>query len=498
MRCDNMERGCRWTGTIATLDNHIATCQFALVPCPNKCEESAGELQFMRKDLDNHLKTKCPKRTYECQHCGVKGSYASVAEDHDKGCNKKIVPCPNKGRGCPLSMERGKTKQHVMSICDNTEVACAYESLGCGVRMLRKDIKNHQENDDKVHVHLVLKSFSSFREEQNILSEDEAFVFKLSGYDRKKENNDKFYSRPFYTSPGGYKMCIGVDANGRADGKGTHVSVSTELLEGHYDDQLHWPFLGTVTFELLNQLADEKHHIFVAVYTASQNVRVGNSSLGHARFLPHSSLSHDPATNTQYLLDDTLYFRVSVNVANHKPWLVCTDQMNANFTQSTIKSISLNDNESIIYKVTDFETKKTANTYCNSYPFSTSPKGYMMEIKFYANGYGSSERTHVSVYVTLLQGSCDTSLSWPFVGSVTLTLLNQLADNNHHSVTVEYELKNNVQVGKGLGRQQFISHSELSHNPIKKTQYLKNNTLYFRVAVKVDDHKPWLVGKHHI
>ena len=74
-----------------------------------------------------------------------------------------------------------------------------------------------------------------------------------------------------------------------------------------------------------------------------------------------------------------------------------------------------------------------------------------MEIKFHANGYGSSEGTHVSVYVTLLQGSCDASLSWPFVGSLTLTLLNQLADNNHHSVTDEYELKNNVQVGKGLG-----------------------------------------------
>ena len=136
--------------------------------------------------------------------------------------------------------------------------------------MLRKDIRKHQENDDKVHVHLVLKSFSSFREEQKILSEGEAVVFKLSGYDRKKENDDKFYSKPFYTSPGGYKMWIGVDTNGRADGAGSHVSVSTEILEGHYDDQLHWPFLGTVTFELLNQLTDNKHHIFVAVYMASQ------------------------------------------------------------------------------------------------------------------------------------------------------------------------------------------------------------------------------------
>ena len=58
-----MERGCQWTGTIGTLDNHKASCQFALVPCPNKCEESAGELQLMSKDLDDHLKTKMSKES---------------------------------------------------------------------------------------------------------------------------------------------------------------------------------------------------------------------------------------------------------------------------------------------------------------------------------------------------------------------------------------------------------------------------------------------------
>ena len=107
MRCANMERDCRWKGTIGTLDNHIATCQFAVVPCPNKCEDDigAGELHLIKKDLDDHLKTKCLKRAYECQHCGEKGTYASITEDHDKVCDKKIVPCPNKGSGCPLSIE---------------------------------------------------------------------------------------------------------------------------------------------------------------------------------------------------------------------------------------------------------------------------------------------------------------------------------------------------------------------------------------------------------
>ena len=192
MRCVSMERGCRWTGTIGTLDNHIATCQFALVPCPNKCEDNkgAGELHLNRKDLDDHLKTTCSKRAYECQHCGEKGTYASITEDHDKVCNKKIVPCPNKGSGCPLSMERGKTKQHVRSVCDYTEIACAYESLGCGVRMPRKDAEKHKTEAREKHMDLALDTVSSREEQHKTLSEGETIVLKLPGYASKKEKNE--------------------------------------------------------------------------------------------------------------------------------------------------------------------------------------------------------------------------------------------------------------------------------------------------------------------
>jgi hypothetical protein len=42
---------------------------------------------------------------------------------------------------------------------------------------------------------------------------------------------------------------------------------------------------------------------------------------GFPQFTPHSALAHNPVQNTQYLKDDTLYFRVSVKVADHKPWL---------------------------------------------------------------------------------------------------------------------------------------------------------------------------------
>ena len=375
MRCTNTESGCQWTGTVGTLDNHIASCWFSLIPCPNKCEEDkgAGELLLIRKNLDKHLKTQCPKRADEYFYCGEEGTFASIRE-HDKVCEKKIVACPNKRRGCSLSIEQGKVKEHVSSDCKFAEVACVYESLGCRVRMPRKDIVEHQEKEDKVHIHLMLKNFSLLKEQhetllkqhdilleqhdilleqhdirleqhdirleqhdiqleqhdiwseqQETLSHEEVVVFQLPGYGNKKAKNERFYSKSFYTHSDGYKMSSIILANGYGDGIGTHVSVFTALQDSRFDNQLQWPFMGTVTVELLNQLRDNNHHRMTSVYGANDNMRVG-SIKGCKKFLSHSSLGHNPATNTQYLLNDTLYFRVSVKVDSHKPWLVCTQR----------------------------------------------------------------------------------------------------------------------------------------------------------------------------
>ena len=436
VRCANTERNCQWTGTVSILDDHIASCKFALVPCPNKCEEhkGAGEMLLIRKHLDQHLKTKCPKRSYECPHCGEKGTFASITEEHDQVCEKKMVACSNKGSGCSLSMERGKVKEHVSNDCEYTEVACVYESLGCEVRMLRKDKATHENKAREKHMdlsmvnvklmsieqktltatvklseekHRALKNSITLKDEQHqtlteehikfstknealtmrlsklsdkhvslsrkhetlskkhktlskkhetlskkhetllvqhrILSDTvnsheeqhkvqtrkQKFTFKLSHYTSKKEKNEIFLSTPFYTYSGGYKMCIRVDANGNDVGKDSHISIFTTILAGSYDNELRWPFLGTVTYELLNQLEDNNHHSTDNTFMASSDMRVGISR-GQPKFFPHSSLGHNPATNTQYLLDDTLYFVVSVEMDNHKPWLICTEPINTN------------------------------------------------------------------------------------------------------------------------------------------------------------------------
>ena len=341
MICDNSERGCDWQGTVGGLDDHVTKCGFTLVSCPNMCMIEHEESQVMRKDLNDHLKTKCLNRDYKCKHCGVMGTYTSITEVHDAVCILKVVPCPN--TNCTVIMERGLTKKHVQTVCKHTLVACKYASIGCSVKKVRMDMNQHEE-DDKSHLSLTHKemvklentissqmaTISSLENTVSMLkkylctfSREKSITFNLPGYSLKKEECIMFYSEPFYTCPGGYKMCVRVDPNGAGDGKGTNVSVYLKILDRPYDDKLPWPFLGTVTLYLLNQSADDNHHREKIVFDTTCNARVG-SAWGYAKFLSHTKVSNDQAKNIRYLMADTLYFRVTVKVDHHKPWLDCS------------------------------------------------------------------------------------------------------------------------------------------------------------------------------
>ncbi len=154
----------------------------------------------------------------------------------------------------------------------------------------------------------------------------------MPSFKEKKENNIEFFSNPFYTHPKGYKMVINIDANGYDEYEGTDVSVWAYLMRGECDDQLEFPFKGTIKFELLNQLEDKNHHCRSYTYDGtedcSKRVIDGESSdtaQGVQDFIPHGDLGHNATRNCQYLQDDRLVFRISVDVLSYKPWLQCTN-----------------------------------------------------------------------------------------------------------------------------------------------------------------------------
>ena len=345
MKCDNIERNCQWEGTVGTLEAHVTTCEFTLLPCPKKCIR-----KLMRMHLDEHVEKECPKRDHQCEHCGKKDRYAFIAWIHDRVCKMKIIPCSNESAGCTKTMPRQDIEKHKLE-CEYTVIACKFKIIGCTTEMKRGDMAAH-EQDDSFHFRYALNTIvkintkitrleSETRElKENVLTlESEInmnikssmsttvelkdggpFMFKLGGFQEKKERSKRFTSPSFYTNPCGYHVVICVDANGSSAG---HVTVTAPILQGKYDATLKWPLTGKVTVTLLNQLKDNKHHQKASILAVGDDARVG-SSFSFLQFVHHSKLSHNSVRNTQYLEDDTLYFRVSVDIPDHKPWLECT------------------------------------------------------------------------------------------------------------------------------------------------------------------------------
>ena len=92
-------------------------------------------------------------------------------------------------------------------------------------------------------------------------------TFTMYNFDQYADSGDEWLSRPFYVRPPGlrrnepnegYKMCLGVYADGYGRTRGTrHTSVLVHLMCGEFDSNLPWPFHGSLTVRLLDQLFDQ-------------------------------------------------------------------------------------------------------------------------------------------------------------------------------------------------------------------------------------------------
>ena len=64
------------------------------------------------------------------------------------------------------------------------------------------------------------------------------------------------------------------------------------------------------------------------------------------------------------------------------------------------------------------------------------------------------------------------NLTWPFIGTVEIELLNQLADQNHHLKKLIFTKETDMYAGKSKGSPEFITHNELHTS---EAQYMKND-----------------------
>ena len=325
------------------MEQHREECQLEVINCSHDCGE-----KFKRKYMASHLETECPRRKVNCQYCHDTGEHQFIEGQHKEECPKLPLPCPNK---CEVgSVPRKDMKAHRKE-CPLEMIQCEYYSVGCEVRMARKDQEEHKKEQMEKHLmmtkaqlafaltqinNLQLAMVNSMSSPPNntkwpIILDVKAMMsqsgiqvcpvtIKMSKFNTKKRDKVQWYSDPFYTHNKGYKMCFRIDAAGNGDGTGTHLSWFLFLMKGPHDDELTWPLRGKFEIKLLNQISDSEHHSVIMTYgdrasdnNAAGRVTVGNRSetgWGWPRYTSNEHLNKITPT-CLYLKDDCLFFQVT-------------------------------------------------------------------------------------------------------------------------------------------------------------------------------------------
>ena len=533
--CCQRGEGCDWVGELGELDRHLnlqpppekllVGCQFSEVDC-TYCVQP-----FQRRYVQAHQSDDCPKRPYACQHCNkyaatFKATYEEVMQNHWPVCPFFPLSCPN---NCELVLQRQEVEHHVSNDCPLTHVQCDFHMVGCEARLTRKDMPSHISENLTEHVLLQQKMLISQqakltqyelenRQLREALTASEQklqmhqymlevitstgtlpFQFTMTEFEQHKRASDQWYSPPFYTHTHGYRMCIKVRANGWGSEKGTHLSVSGYLMQGDFDDDLQWPYQGTVTIQLLNQLQDSNHQTGILSSTYSNDLvglqqvtsgeRAHRACGGMHAFLPHTQLGLNTDRNCLFLKDNQLKFRVSkaTNLDStahiHRRCLTLETFAGAIEPQVCVAPIE--------FTLSDFERQKKQNDVWQSPAFYTHPQGYRMCLEVHPNGYGDGLGTHVAIFTCIMRGPFDADLKWPFRGDVTIQIVNQAGKDNHQERVIHYtDQTDDNTAGRvtdsersaACGFPQLLPHSSLGYNAAKNTQYLRGDSLRIRIS----------------
>ena len=512
VKCLNSQRGCKWQGELGNCEDHkTKKCPFQTTACPLKC----GKL-LQKQKVKKHTEEECKLRSFNCPHCKKQGVFDLIVSSHYTVCSNFPISCP---AGCRLSIKRSGIKAH-LATCQEELVACEYAQIGCTTVMKRKDLDKHMKENKDSHLNMCMSSVNKMAvilTQMCLTGQSVAppltpwlsttpsqyplppTIIKIDNVDELKKSKVNWFSNPLYSHAGGYKFRMNVYINGNGAGDGSHLSVFFCLMRGENDDNLTWPFRGTIMVSLLNQLWPERHHRKAIVFD-DENPNISGcvqevereSGLGHQTFIPHSELTHREEQKCCFLQNNHLYFRIDnidIQPGDFRNWTTSEASSVQDTLQRPWLSVPLTYQPPYIIKLTQHMEKRMTNADWYSEPFYSHYRGYKMCLNILPGGHGTFKGTHVSVYIYLMKGENDAKLKWPFRGTVIVSLLNQLQNDNHHTQKIVFSeatpIKSSGRVTKanraksGSGSGNFISNNALK--PEEGTSYLQEDCLYFRI-----------------
>ena len=262
--CPEKHMGCDWTGDLGKVDCHLnlgsrdSGCLFVEIECANKC----GSM-VLRKYLNKHENEECPNRSVESSNGGNLHILSEMRREMDAMREEKMK----------LESDLSSTRSQLQNL--QSKVASLEASilqLNMKVQGGEQEKRNYQQRISRLEevVQKVVRiernqllnstQIEKLKEEckhdtlslENRMTPLPPFYFTLNNNYLDHDKELQWQSKPFYAFPRGYKFIVTIYPNGTGRGKGHFLSLYVSIVGGEYDDELQWPFTGTVYVQIYN------------------------------------------------------------------------------------------------------------------------------------------------------------------------------------------------------------------------------------------------------
>ena len=278
IRCPQKELGCVWEGELGQLQRHLNPgagvssaqgCEFLTVECAYRCGA-----QLRRRLIQEHEMETCPKRPIEMQVASLMKKFEAVVTenqmlkqelDETKKMHQQSLDEVKQKLG-ELTQENRQQREELREAKEaNENLQRVCDVLKAEQKQIEANIDNIQKEKkytslQKQELGDLKQALHQQREELQMHSVPlpvPPFYFTISSFKHYQKNEFTFFSEPFYSHPGGYKMRVKIHPNGFGDAKGAYMGLYVSILHGEFDDQLRWPFNGSITVQAYNRTTEQ-------------------------------------------------------------------------------------------------------------------------------------------------------------------------------------------------------------------------------------------------
>ena len=371
--------GCEWIGEYGKVekhldfDNEMGECQFVAVKCPlsKQCE-----CTIQRKLLAAHCKKACRYRPYSCKYCGFQSTYVEVTTQHNSECVNYPLLCPN--HCLRMSYPRCQLKDHIAKCPDET-VACTFSEMGCKELIKRRLLHRHLENYVIHHQTVMCQTFS--KQIKSLVDDKQSLVHDKEILEKKLESQN-----------------VTIQA---LEEKVSHLSREIESLK-----------VGSKNSpkDELNASGGEDCNI-KALRDIAKKLQGTNWPLYLSKMVEISAIQP--------------FVPIVFNIS-----FIITKEYHASWSRGT--SDKCRHYSSPLY-------------YCS--PFYSCSNGYKLQLSAKVKCHcrdcsdkkickdSNKDKLSLSIDVHVVEGEYNSQLKWPFNRTVSITLLNEEANDSHHTIS---------------------------------------------------------------